>query len=238
MNVWRDAWWLVRFEAKHSWKHYLFAVPFVLILAFVIIRPILPEYFENATMGIDFFFGFGFVLMSQFFRPKQFRSQKMSGIHYAVPFLITISQQPVSKRTIILYRFLMYFLLSGGINLLLLICLYPFFQSYMDATGYLAFAIIWLSFGVYIGCANPATEVTNNLVWSIVIGLFGGFFLFVLYIRAFYSWYESGLVNWTIDLAQHHPLASISISIILAGIAIFAWIKVMRYKLDKAEFMA
>lgn len=238
MKSWNEAWWLVRFEVKNSWKYYLYALLTIPLLSFVIFRPLIPEYVENATMGMDFFMVISFSILTAFFRPKHFQSQKMNSIHYSLPFVIALSQQPVAKHTIILYRFIMFFLTMGIFNLLLLICLYPSLQPYMSPTEYLVFSIIWLSFGIYIGGANPATEVRSNLVWSIVFGLFIGFAIFIFYVKAFYSWYESGLVNWTINLAQHHPVASVSLSLLLAVIGIYSWMKVMHYKLNHADFMA
>lgn len=237
MTEWKEAFWLVKFELKHSLKQFpLLALGFVLI--FLLITSISPNYFEQATMGLDFFFAIIFSgFLSQLARPKDFQLQKFRSIRYAAPFLTALNQLAMKREVIVKYRFITYFVLLLLSNGLLLILLYPTFQAFMTLPAYIAFAFIWFCFGIYIGCVTPAFEVGSNLGWNIFYGCFIGFGLILLYLFVFYKWYKNGLITWTIDIANYYPVISIVVSIILSIIGWNFWMKIMRNRMKKTDYL-
>lgn len=237
MSAWKQAFWLAKFELKHSLKQFpLLALGFIVI--YLLITSISPNYFKEATMGLDFFFTLTFSgFLSQLARPKDFQLQKFRSIQYAAPFLTALNKLAIKQEVIVKYRFITYFVLLLLSNGLMLILLYPSFQSVMTLHAYIAFSVMWFCFGIYIGCVTPAFEISSNLGWSIFYGCFIGFGLFLFYLFAFYKWYKNGLITWTIDIASQYPVISIIVSLILSIIGWNFWMKIMLNKVKKTDYL-
>jgi len=237
MTEWKEAFWLAKFELKASMKNFLILM-LIFIVSYLLIRSAIPGYLEEASMGLDFFFAFTFSgFLSQLARPKDYQIQKFRSIRYASPFLTALNKLAIKKEVIVKYRFLTYFLLLILFNGLMLIGLYPEFKQVMSLNAYIAFAIIWFCFGIYIGCVTPAFEVGSNLGWNIFYALIIGPVLFILYIFIFYKWFSDGFVTWTIYIANEYSIISIIISLTLSVIGWNVWMKIMLKKMNQTDYL-
>lgn len=239
MEDWKQAYSLALFELKHSKINFLYLL---LILAFVLflVVPSFPEYFANSSMGLDIAFILTFTIVSQWARPKLFRSQKLSGGRYACHYLITLNQLPIKKEIIVKYRFLTYIMTSIPFQLLFLLFLYiltPSLHAKMTISSYLVFSVIWFCFSFYLGSSNIHSEAGSNLYVNIAVSIIIAPFLLVLFTFLFYkSLFQDGFVGWTIFIAQHYPILSIITSLILAIIGSVFWMKRMVRRMETYDY--
>src|SRR5699024_2297639 len=164
--------------------------------------------------------------------------QKMSGIHYTTPILITLNQLAIDKRIIVVYRFTVYLLTYGTFAILLLCSIFPFFHPYLTLSEYLVFSVIWFAIGVYIGGTNPAFDAYFNLGWNIFFALIFGPIIFFVYLFIFLNWNETGFVGWSLHLAIHYPWISVFLSIALAVFGLVFWINFMKKRMEKTDYLA
>src|SRR5699024_11095757 len=110
---------------------------------------------EKKTAGFDFFFILIFSsLLMVWLKPQDFQMNKISGNIVASPSLFMLSHLAVNKDVIINSRFIIHFVYTFPFQFLLLLGLYlltPTLQSALNISAYIAFCIIWLSFGFYAG---------------------------------------------------------------------------------------
>lgn len=240
MESWKQAFWLAKFELKQSKINfiYLFAI---LTLSIIITVNALPSYFEDATIFIDFAFIYICGVLSQVARPKVFQTKEMSKDLSVSHFLMMLNQQPIRKQVMVKYRFLIYFFTSVPFNVLFLIALYlfsPALRGETQLSTYLIFSVIWLCFSVYIGCFQPTTETGYNTKLQIILwSTFLGPLLFILTVILFYKVYFYGLVNWTLYISESYPFLSLIISLFLAIIGLVFWMKRMRAKMNRYDYL-
>lgn len=240
MENWRHAFWLARFELKHSKTNFIYLL-LILIISIIITINALPGYVQEATLLIDFAFIFVFGLLSQGARPRIFQTKEINRGLAGSHFIVLLNQQPIRKDVIIKYRFLTYFIISIPFNVLFLIGLYglgPVFSTDTPLGTYLIFSMIWLCFSVYIGCFQPATETGYKTKQQIIlISLILGPLLAILNAILFYKVYAHGLVYWTLAMSESHPFLSLGISLFLAVSGLIFWMKRMRSKMDRYDYL-
>lgn len=236
LNVRKDAFWFMKFELKKSMINLLLLIPVIFILVFVI-RSFVPDYFEQPTMGLDFFLFFSVFIMSQITRPNDFQMKKISGSFYAVPFLISLNQLGVKKDVIVKYRFYSYAFIYTLFIVPLFIGIYPVFEDELSISSYLVFAIIWYCVGIYTGCSTLAYEPASHLGKNILVAVIAGPILFFGYIFIFYKWFTDGLVGWTMYIATEYQLWAIVISLILTIIGWKYWQIKMKQSIRKADYL-
>lgn len=240
MESWKQAYFLSLFELKHSKKSF-FMLFVILIMALIFIVPVAPDYFINASLGLDFTFIIAFTIVSQWARPKDFRILKQDNHFWASTHLIMLNQLAISKEVIIKHRFITYFMFSIPFQLLLLASIYaltPVFQDAMSIGNYIVFSIIWLSINIYIGSSQVVSEAGMNMVRSIILSLllYGPLFL-IVFTFLFYKTYLSGFVHWTIFIATNYPGLSIITSLILAVISLFYFYRRMQRQMDTYDYL-
>ncbi|MGM8364930.1 hypothetical protein ACLIBG_05525 [Virgibacillus sp. W0181] len=240
MDNWKQAFWLAKYEFRHS-PLTLFVLIGILLTALLLVVPTIPDYIRNAEMGIDLFFILFFMVASQWARPKIFREQKLGNGRYASYFLIALNQLPVPKEVVVKYRYLTYIIISVPIQILFLTILYiltPALQTELSIGTYAVFSIIWICFGVYLGCQQLVAEAGANLFFNIIITLFLlGPIIITLFIILFYKWYSNGFVNWTMFIAEDYPLLSIIVSLLLTAFGAMFWMKRMKRKMGKTDYL-
>lgn len=240
MINWKDIWWLTKFEFRHAYREFFVRFA-ILIVAFTIVVSSVPDYFEQAFIGVDFQFLFIFIVFGGYFISKPFKAEKVSGEFFVSPHLITLNALPISRKTIVKYRFTSYFIVSFFFNSLFLIGLYilsPIIRDMMTPSIYIVFSIIWLCFGIYIGAIQLLFEVKfNRLIFMLVfIFILGPIFLIVDTVL-FYKIYTNGLVHWVIMIANHFPIIASVLSILLAVIGWNFWMYRMRLRMERTDYV-
>src|SRR5690625_4670586 len=160
MEQWKRAFRLATFELTASPLHlltlYILSPILLLFIGLFMVSPILDAYFEKNYVGIDFLFILLFTLVPAWSRPNKFQLQQIDSDHdlWASPTLVMQLQLPIPKETLIKSRLVIYFFYSFPFQCLFLFLTYvltPAINMTMSPGSYLAFSVIWLSFGVYVG---------------------------------------------------------------------------------------
>ncbi len=239
MNTWKQALWLAKFEMRASVK------PFFLLLGFMLLY---GTFFSltiemHNTLFFDFFFLLVFWIMYYFTRPKEFQLQKISEGVWASPFVLMLNQLPIPKNTLIISRFLVFFIFSLPFHLFILTFIYIFsagFRGIMPGASYIVFSIIWLCFGIASGSMFPAGDVgdkmpTKKWVFAASAVLFYGAVLgLVIAINLFSG---RGIVSWTIYAAGEYPLLSILFSCMVAIVSVIYYMRKMRKKIAQIDYL-
>lgn len=238
MSHWQQISWLVKFEYKHIWKHLLLLIPmFVFLIIFIV--PSISEYLHNSFFGIDIMFFLAFGIVTGWARPKDFRIDKTGNGLWASTYQLMLQQLPIKKNVIIKYRFLTYIITATLFGSLLLGTLYvlsPELRDTMSISTYIVFSVIWLAFNIYCGSSQLIEEVGSPwrhfILWGILI-----IFAFVMVaIILFYTWTSLGLVGWTIYMANHYPIASVIVSLLLTLIGLRFWMHIMKKRMETIDY--
>lgn len=239
MTSWKHTFTLLKFEMFHAKKHFIIILGLLFLFLFLVVSMI-PDYMETPTIGLDFFFLYGFTILTVLFRPKVFQSQKVNGRLWASHFIILLNHLPATKDVIIKYRFLSYIIINFIFHLLFLAVLYlvsSTLQESMSVSTYLVFSIFWLALNMYVGSYQAVSEVGANLFLNIIIAICIAPIILIVIIVLFYKWYENGLVHWTMFIAANHPFSTCIVSIILAFLGLNLWMKQMRRKMSKTDYL-
>lgn len=240
MKSWKEAYWLAKFELKESKLSFLFLLLFYLLITLGFISSF-ESYLDTNFVGTDFFFILLFTFAAIWTKPKHFQIQQVNDELVASPAIFMLQQLPITKDLIMKSRFIIYFAYSMPPQILLLISLYLFVPSIhglLEVGSYISFAIIWLSFGVYIGGMIPASDAGDKAsqfkvaVYGVlmVIGLIAFFTLFTVFS-------EHGIVHWTLIFAKKWPILSGALSIILAFIGLNYWQSYMKKMMGKLDYL-
>lgn len=240
MYNWQQAWWLAKFELKASKLSFLLLL-FIYPLFTLSIIASFNEYLDMNFVGIDLIFILSFTFAPIWTKPKQFQLQKMGSGLMAAPTVFICQQLPITRNVIIKSRFIIYFVYTLPVQLLLLSALYlltPNLQALMSVGSYIAFSIIWLSVGVYVGGAIPASDIGDDsstlkmTIYTILMVI--GVIAFFTFIQMFSA---HGLVYWTIIFAKKWPIISALLSILLAIIAINYWQQYTKKTIGKLDYL-
>lgn len=240
MKSWQQAFWLAKFELKNSKLSFLYLLLFYPLITLGFISNF-SSYLDVNFVGIDIIFILCFTFAAIWARPKYFQIQQMSDGIVASPAIFMLQQLPITKDLIVKSRFIIYYVYSFPPQVLLLISLYlfvPSLQEMMGLTSYLAFAIIWLSFSVYIGGMIPASDAGDKAS-KLKVAVYGVLMLIALivFFTIFTVFSEHGIVHWTIIIAQKWPLLSAVLSVILALFSFGSWQKYMKKLMGKLDYL-
>lgn len=243
MYEWKHAFALAKFEMNESKQVfiYLFLYYCLFVGLFVSISYLVGDFYFG---GLDIFYLLLFTFVPFWIRPKEFQYQKTHGGMWASPAIITLTQLPIKKDIIIKSRFILYFIYSFPFQLFLLVSLYtltPNLQTTMSLGSYIAFSIIWLSFGIYTGLSIVTTDAGDGykrekhklyMTLSFVILL-----AVILLILCFGLIFKHGIVHWTIIIAQKWPLISAAISILLVFLGFKHAQQHMKKTIEKVDYL-
>jgi hypothetical protein len=242
MNDWKQAFTIAKLELKASVLSFLFAFAFVLLLTIGLAIP-MDSYMNNGYAGFDLLFILIFTLAPVWTKQKDFQLQKIYGDLLASPVLVMQNQLPITIEVLVKSRFIVYFFYSFPFQLLAIIGFYILspLPEILSAGSFIAFAVMWIAFGVYVGYMIPygdAGEKTPvkgeilTVVFSFVI-LIALLFLFTFAHLLF----GNGIVYWSIVLAQKWPLLTSIISIVLAIAGYQHWKFYMKKRMNKIDYL-
>ena len=108
----------------------------------------------------------------------------------------------------------------------------------MEVSPYLAFAIIWLSFSIYVGgmiaASDAGDKASQRKVAVYAVVMFAGLIAFFTLFNAVSDY---GIVHWTLIIAKRWPLLSGALSIILAFIGLNYWQSYMKKMIEKLDYL-
>lgn len=242
MQDWKQAYSLAKLELKESKSGLLFAFVFTMFILYFIATS-LESYLDNGYAGYDFFFIILFTFAGIWTMPKEFQSKKINADLMASPVLMMHKQLPIKDNVIIKSRFIIYFFYSFPFQLISLIAFYLLTPLYgmLSFSSFIALAIIWLAFGIYVGYAIPASEAgikgaSATTLGSIIITIVS--FIGLLFVFTFIHFLSgNGIVYWSIIFAQKWPLLSVIISIVLASLAFRYYKRSMKKKMDELDYL-
>ncbi len=239
MNRWQQAFRLSKFELIHSKKSILFLLFLLAPYSFFLTMSI-GSYLEEHFMLYDIFFLLTFGVAAIWAKPKEYQYQKLSDNMWAQPFTVFLNQLPIPREIVVRSRFIIYFIYSLPFHLAVLVIMYSFapeLRQTLPPLEFIAFSLIWLSFGICYGSVYPASDsgdkVTNVKMAFYAVVLLGSFSL-ILFAVPYLSSY--GLVGLTIVLASKWPIVSSLISVIAAGASVEFWMRYMKKHMNKLDY--
>jgi hypothetical protein len=240
MKNWKQAFWLAKFELKESKLSFLLLLLFYSLIILGLISS-LESYLDTNFVGLDFFFILLFTYAATWTKPKHFQVQQMNDELVASPTIFMLQQLPITKDLIVKSKFIIYLVYSVPPQILLLISLYlftPALHGMIEVSSYLVFAIIWLSFGVYIGGVIPASDAGDNAS-KLKVAVYGVLMLIALivFFTIFRLVSDHGIVYWTLIFAKKWPLLSGVSSIILAIFGFNYWQSYMKKMMGKLDYL-
>src|SRR5690625_3123801 len=151
MKEWKLAVSLAKFELLASPIHVLalclLSPILTIFVAFIVLGPQLNDYLLNNYVGFDFLFLFIFLMTPAWLRPRTFLIQSISNNSdlWAAPTLVLQLQWPISIKTLIKSRLIIYFFLSFPAQCIFLFAIYVILaklQEVISQSEYIIFCII------------------------------------------------------------------------------------------------
>lgn len=240
MNTWKQAFWLAKFELKESKLNFLLLLIILPLITLGFIASF-ESYLSLNFVGIDFYFILSFTFAAAWTKPKYFQVQQLNDELVASPSVFMLQQLPISKDLIIKSRLIIYFVYSFPPQILLLIFLYlftPTIQEMMDLSLYSVFAVIWLSFGVYIGGIIPISDAGDRASPR-KVAVYGVLMLVgaIAFFTFFHIVSDYGIVHWTLIIAKKWPILSGVLSVILAYFGLIYWQSYMKKLMEKLDYL-
>ena len=221
MEDWKQAITLAKFELRHSKKALITLGLMLIFYSFFIINSI-STYLEKGFILFELFFLITFGVAAMWAKPKEFQPDKVENNSFRKSYFVMLYQLPIRKEILIKNLFVIYYAYTIPFHALFLTAVYAFsetMQSFLTFPEYIAFSIIWVSFGIYWGVMYPLSdlgEVTKSstlkmwvyivLVVALAVGLF-------ILLQEFTG---QGVVYWSMIIAKKWPLLSSILSIIAA----------------------
>lgn len=240
MQEWKQAFGLAMFELTNHKRNFLWALLYYILFAYFL-TIIFDNYLESGNVVFDALFLLLFTFAPAWLEPKETRVQKISGDLWASPMLVMCRQLPISKDVLIKSRFIIYFFYSFPYQLLFFIIIYIFsadLQAALSPLSYIAFLVIWLSFGIYGGYIMPMSDVgdiaDSKKMWFYSIAIYGGAIILLL---IYHFTFQYGIVHWTIIFAQKWPSLSAILSILLAIFGFKHWEYYMKKTMNKMDYL-
>src|SRR5690625_2465963 len=229
------------FELKQSKLNFLLLLIFLplIILGFI---ASFESYLDLNFVGIDFYFILSFTFATVWTKPKYFQVQQLNDELVASPTVVMLQQLPISNELIIKKCFfIFFFIFSFHPHFFLFIALYlftPTIHGIMDLSLYIVFAIIWLSFGVYMGGIIPTSDAGDRasprkVVVYAVLMLVG----IIAFFTIFHIVSDYGIVHWTLIIAKEWPILSSVFSVIFAYFGFIYWQSYMKKMMEKLDYL-
>lgn len=240
MEKWQQAWWLAKFELKQSKLHILF----LLLLCPLVILGFISnfnDYLSINFVGIDLVFLLLFTFAPIWAKPSHFQIQKINNGFSASPAIFMLQQLPITTHVIVSSRFIIYFIYTIPVQVITLIFLYAFtpaLQEMMTIGPYIAFSIIWLSLGIYLGGIIPVGDAGDQSS-TLKVAIYS--ILMLISLIAFFTFLHlvtgNGLVYWTLIFAQKWPILTALLSIIMAIFGLIFGQYYMRKTMGKLDYL-
>ncbi|CAM3260410.1 hypothetical protein FITA111629_13455 [Filibacter tadaridae] len=241
MESWNQAILLAKFELRNSKKALVLLSLLLIPYAFFIIYST-PMYLETGFVLYDPFFLIIIGVAALWARPKEFQLKRAGNNSWVNPYFIMLHQLPISREILIKNRFVIYYAYAVPLHTLFFMSIYIFSETMrttLTFPQYVAFALIWISFGLYWGSIYPVTDLgeaptSSNFktyLYSIlfIIVVCGG--LFLLHVYTGY-----GVVYWTMIAAKKWPLLSSIASMIAAYIGTILALRQANKKIKEIDY--
>lgn len=241
MKDWKQAAALAKFELRNS-KKALIPLGFMLITYTFVIVYSAPMLIDTNFFLFDLFFLIFIGMAASWAKPKEFQINKMRNGSWSAPYFVMLHQLPIRREILIKNRFFIYFVYSIPFHALFLISIYAFsetIRTVMTFPEYVAFTIIWLSFGISWGTVYPLTDLgaetkmdTFKLIIYTILFLapiIGGVILL--------QWFTGyGVVYWSMIIAKNWPLLSSNLAVILAAVSTVFALRQADKKIAKFDY--
>lgn len=236
MNNWKRALALSRLELSAGAPYFLLQFFIAIFLAFFL-GIAFNEDLSNKSVVFDILFLTLFSVFPSWLKSKDSQYQKVNGELWASPVFIMHKQLPINEDVVVKSRFIIHFAYSLPMLILIFCLTYPMIYHAIAPLEYIAFAIIWLSFSIYVGLimgASDAGDYVNVKTMSqsiLIVVLF-----FALLIGLFHYILNIGIIYGTVIMAKQFPLISVIISIFLSFIGIHYWKYFMKRTIRKMDY--
>ncbi|QKS69874.1 hypothetical protein FLK61_24110 [Paenalkalicoccus suaedae] len=240
MATLRRAWWLSKMELKLSVKNYLTIILLAVIYTFFL-RVTIADYLESSFFLVDVLLIFYLVTTPFSTKPKALQYQKVNDGLFATPYFSMLYQLPIKRAAIITSRFIVLYVA------IIVSTTFLFTMTYLTSSvlretiaipQFLALMLIWICISMAIGGLFPASDPGDKIkrftmFWSYMTIII---FFVALYI-IFPLWFDTGLLNWTIYLANEHTIISIFAFLTLAGLCTWQWFRVALKRLKTIDYL-
>lgn len=240
MTDFQQARMLAKLQMKKSFWAFFVFFPVSIAIAWLFSQALSTT---DIPVLYDIFFLVTFWCMTVWLYPKEFQLQKVEEGFWASPIFIMLNQLAVKKRALIWSRMICYFLIAIPFNILVLVFLYSFsaeMRGLLPIGNYLAFSMIWLSFGIWAGILFPIADVgekvpKNTFVHGLYCILFFG--CIVALLSGLHALSGGGFVTFTIKAAADWPIISIALSIAAAAASFPYGQRYMDKQIRKTDYL-
>lgn|SRR5690625_1254652 len=235
MNTsWKDSFYLAILEFRTQFGYIVFGW-FVILIVGALFLSSFYNYLQNNHPAFDLMFIAYFFAFPYWMRSRQIIFQKMNDQLHASPFVLLLAQLPVNKMTVVRSRIIAYYLFSLPIMGTTFLTLYAFdfrLQNMFSFGSYVIFFIVWISLSALFGLALVAVEMgMKHYVWQGMVGL-----LLVTIIFIFQYYVQTGLVAWTVDIANVYPLQTFGATIGIFLFGSYCWKSIMKKRFEIIDY--
>lgn len=241
-QVWKDAWWLTKFEWNKMKFSFLISV-LVIVLFSIFFGMVFPSY-EGGLLSkvlFDILFLIGMTLIPYLGRTKEYALNKLYGNFWGSPYFNFLSQTPISEKALIRSRFLIYSLQSFVLNIILFSLMYTFSHNIREAFlvgDFILFSLFWITIGLQMSALLAATEVGSEMsigkmiIYSIILyaGLLG--------VGIGYYWiFSKGIIEGTIFLIENYPIITLLVAILLLVVDYIFWLRYSNKVIHRSNYL-
>ncbi|PAQ13821.1 hypothetical protein CD798_13425 [Bacillaceae bacterium SAOS 7] len=232
-SVWRDAWWLSKFEFVKT--RGLFKL---IISALVFLFTLTALSNGSVNLGTKIIFDWFFILAVTFlpysFRSKEYQLIRMSGDFWGCSSFNFLQEQPIPEEVLLKSRFLsnsFQSIITNVILIGLLLVLPSRLNSTLSLGESITFLFFWLLISLMMSSLLPASEVgdvismTKMIVFSIIA--YGSILAMTI---PYYFYVRTSLIEGSIFLLRNYPVVTlVSITLLTIGSYLYCY----RYAIKK-----
>lgn len=241
LESWKQAILLAKFELRNSKKALLtLSILLITYVTFMVLSA--RTYVETGFVLFDVFFLLITGIAVIWAKPKDFQLQKIGGMSAVNPYFVMLNQLPIPKGILIKNRFVIYYAYAVPFHTLFLMLIYVFSETIraeLTVTQYIAFSLIWISFGVYWGSIYPASDVgdaSNSSTFKVIVYLILFMAIVGGGIAILQAYTGVGVIYWTMLIAKKWPFLSSLVSVTAAGLSTIYWLSYANKNMKKVDY--
>ncbi|OZI13533.1 hypothetical protein CEW92_01525 [Bacillaceae bacterium SAS-127] len=238
-SVWRDAWWLSKFELFRITKLLKLVAlafgSFIFFIGFFHSSDSLGSDHLVINILLDFFFISALTTWPYWLRSKEERFMRISGNFHGSSYFNFLQEQQLPETTLIKSRLFSSSIQSLIVNTILisLLLVFPSILSValLSPEESLAFLFFWLLIGIIASLTLAASDVGDLLSMTKIIIVNIIFYGSLLAIAGFYYFYtKRGVVEGSIFLLRNYPVVTlVSVTLLTIGSYLYCY----RYAIKK-----
>ncbi len=241
MESWKQALSLAKFELRNSKKALITLSLFLIIYLFFIVYSA-PVYLETGFVLFDVFFLLITGILVMWAKPKDFQLQSAGNPSVVNAYFVMLHQLPIPREILIKNRFVIYFVYAVPFHTLFLTLIYVFsepMRAELTFPQYVAFSLIWISFGIYWGVVYPISDIgetskTSMFKASMYLILLMAVVAGGMTVLQVYTGY--GIIQWSMIIAGKWPLLSSILSIIAAYIGTILGLRYANKNIKRIDY--